>query len=99
MIPRGRHYMIRPVTAAMTLASPETLADFVQRVPLLADMPPVERQALLPHCHLETHSAQNDIFRQGDPADRVWIIGEGKVKIIRHDEGGREGILEVISPG
>jgi CRP/FNR family transcriptional regulator len=83
----------------MTLASLGALADFIQRVPLLADMPPGERQALLPHCRLETHRAQNDIFRQGDPADRVWIVGEGKVKIIRHDEGGREVILEVISPG
>jgi CRP-like cAMP-binding protein len=36
---------------------------------------------------------------QGDPADQVWIVGRGEVKIVRHDEGGQEVILEVIRPG
>jgi len=81
------------------MVSPQALAEFLQRVPILAEMPASERQVLLPHCRVELFAVPADIFRQGDPADRVWIVGQGAVKIVRHDEGGREVILEVIHPG
>jgi CRP-like cAMP-binding protein len=81
-------------------ASPAAgLAEFIQRVPLLAEVPSERLLALLPACRVQRHEADADLFRQGDPADRVWIVSEGQVKIVRHDEGGREVILEVISPG
>lgn len=83
----------------MTLASPAALAHSIQRVPLLAEMPAAARQARLLHCRLNTFAAPEDIFRQGDAADQLWIVGEGEVKIVRQDEGGREVILEVITPG
>jgi CRP/FNR family transcriptional regulator len=81
------------------LESPAALAAFFLRVPLLAEMPEAERRALLPDCRLDTFGAPQDIFRQGETADRLWIVSEGEVKIVRHDEGGREVILEVIHPG
>jgi CRP/FNR family transcriptional regulator len=81
------------------LDSPEALEAFIHSVSLLADMPEAERRALLPACRFDSHRAPQDIFRQGDPADRLWIVVEGEVKIVRHDEGGREVILEVIQPG
>jgi CRP/FNR family transcriptional regulator len=87
------------MSAGLNLASPQTLAEFIQRVPLLAEMPASERQILLSECRLDVFAAAVDIFRQGDAADRVWIVGQGAVKIVRHDEGGREVILEVIHPG
>ncbi len=39
------------------------------------------------------------VFYQGDPTNRVWILREGEVKIVRHDEGGRETIVEIIPQG
>ncbi len=43
---------------------------------------------------------QNEsIFLEGDPADRLWVIQEGQVKIIKYGEGGKENLLEVIMPG
>jgi CRP/FNR family transcriptional regulator len=87
------------MTAKMNLASSESLAGFIRRVPLLAEIPEAERRALLSWCRLDSFHAADDVFRQGDPADRVWVVGEGAVKIVRHDEGGREVILEVIRQG
>lgn len=82
-----------------TPTSSMDLAGFIQRVPLLADMPPEARQALLAHCRLDNFPPAADLFRQGDPADRLWIVAAGEVKIVRQDESGREVILEVIGPG
>jgi CRP/FNR family transcriptional regulator len=87
------------MTATVGLGSPQALAAFIAEVPLLADLPPSGRQALLAHCRLDSFHGSQDIFLQGDAADRVWIVGQGEVKIVRHDEGGREVILEVIRPG
>lgn len=87
------------MTFSTSLSTPDALAEFIQRVPLLAEMPAEELEALLPHCRLDTFSGPVDIFRQGDEADRVWIVSDGEVRIVRHDEGGREVILEVISRG
>lgn len=87
------------MTGGTTLASPPELADFIQRVSLLAEMPGAVQRALLPHCRLDTFAAPAAIFCQGDAADRLWIVAQGEVKIVRQDEGGREVILEVITPG
>ncbi len=75
------------------------LSELLRQVPLLADVPPDHLTRLIPACRRESHTAEEDIFRQGAPADRVWIVSHGQVKIVRLDEGGREVILEVISPG
>lgn len=80
-------------------STPETLAHFFERVDLLAEVPRRRLESLWPECRLDEHAGDSDIFRQGDPADRIWIVSSGQVKIVRHDEGGREVILEVISPG
>jgi CRP/FNR family transcriptional regulator len=87
------------VSGAPSLASPGVLAGFIQRVPLLADMPDAARQKLLLSCRLDTFQPPAIIFRQGDAADRLWIVAAGEVKIVRQDESGREIILEVITPG
>jgi len=39
-----------------------------------------------------------EIFRQGDLGDRIYIISRGKVEVI-HDEGGREVPLALLGPG
>lgn len=83
----------------LALATPGALTSFIRRVPLLDEMPAEALASLVPHCRLDTYAGVVDIFQQGDAADRVWIVSDGEVKIVRHDEGGREVILEVISQG
>jgi CRP/FNR family transcriptional regulator len=46
--------------------------------------------------HFERDAA---IFLQGNACDRVWLLREGRVKIVHQEEDGREVILEMVSPG
>ena len=39
-----------------------------------------------------------EIFRQGDLGDRIYIISRGKAEVV-HDEGGREIPLALLGPG
>jgi hypothetical protein len=43
--------------------------------------------------------AGKTLFRQGQPADRFYIIARGELDIVREDEGGSEMRLETLGPG
>ena len=39
------------------------------------------------------------IFSEGDPSDKLYLLSEGNVKIVKHTAMGKDVILEVMSPG
>ena len=43
--------------------------------------------------------ARTAVFKQGDPADSVFIINSGKVRVFRRDKTGVETELSVLGPG
>ena len=47
------------------------------------------------------HDYRNDkiVFRQGDPADAVFYIQKGKIKLTVVSERGKEAVLGVLEPG
>lgn len=72
------------------------LVSLLKSLPLLADLPDRELQRLAAQCRIDHYAAGATIFYQGDPTTRIWIVRTGQVKIVRHDETGRETILEII---
>lgn len=44
-------------------------------------------------------AAGETVFRQGQPADRFYIIARGELDILREDEAGDEVWLETLGPG
>jgi CRP-like cAMP-binding protein len=49
--------------------------------------------------HLRRFSRGSTLFTQGDTADRVFVLTEGRVKIVSHTDEGREIVLGVRGPG
>lgn len=39
------------------------------------------------------------LFSEGDTADSIWAVAEGKVHIVKSGPEGREIVLEVVAPG
>lgn len=39
------------------------------------------------------------IYTAGDSADRLYVVAEGKVKILQHAAGGRDVLLDILSTG
>jgi CRP/FNR family transcriptional regulator, cyclic AMP receptor protein len=39
------------------------------------------------------------LFHEGDPGDRLYVIREGKIKLGRRSNDGRENLLAVLGPG
>jgi CRP/FNR family transcriptional regulator len=80
------------------LPSAQTI-DLLRQIPLFQGLAEGELIALANHCRVNHYESEAVIFYQGDDCERVWILRLGRVKIIHHEEDGREVILEIIPPG
>jgi CRP/FNR family transcriptional regulator len=67
-------------------------------VPLLASLRKDDRDALAPICRLRDYAKGDNVFFEGDPADRIHFIVTGRIKIVKA-AGGRDVIIEILGNG
>lgn len=79
--------------------SPASVVELLKRLPLFNALSERDLTWLADRTRVDHLERDAVIFYQGDPCDRVCILRQGQVKIVHHDEGGREVILEMISSG
>ncbi len=49
---------------------------------------------------IEKHFGKDEyIFFEGDPSSWLGVVLEGRVKMIKHSEAGKDVVLDVLSPG
>ena len=73
--------------------------DVVRKAPLFAALDDEAARALM-ESMTSSHLERGDIlFREGDQGDRLYVIGEGKIKLGRTSVDGRENLLAVLGPG
>ena len=61
--------------------TPERLGAF----PVFSELGPELLASAARHCRESTWHPGEDVFRQGDPGDRFYIIVRGRVQVIRHE--------------
>ncbi len=47
----------------------------------------------------QTIKKGQDLFKEGDPGDRLYVVTEGKIKLSHASGDGRESLLMVLGPG
>ena len=73
--------------------------DAIRRAPLFSSLD-VESAEQLIATMTTTHLERGDIiFHEGDRGDRLYVIGEGKIKLGRTSPDGRENLLAILGPG
>jgi CRP/FNR family transcriptional regulator len=73
--------------------------DVVRKAPLFAALDDEAAGALM-ESMTASHLERGDIlFREGDQGDRLYVIGEGKIKLGRTSVDGRENLLAILGPG
>lgn len=45
------------------------------------------------------YQADETIYYAGDPAERLYVVAAGKVKLIRHTSRGKDVLLDILTPG
>jgi CRP-like cAMP-binding protein len=72
---------------------------YLQRINLFKGMTPEEMDALARMTRMESVKKKTTIFLPGDPSRQVYLLKEGRVKISRISEEGRELTLALLGPG
>lgn len=82
---------------ASKLIAPEDL-DFIQRAPLFSELGREEATKLLSGATIRRVPRNTLLFSQGDPADRFFVLLEGKIKLFTAMENGDQGVVEIVNP-
>lgn len=63
------------------------------------ELPKAEIKALLSRAKEVRFSKGESIFNEGDPAESVWVLKEGRVSIMKYASNGRSLGIESLGPG
>jgi len=74
------------------------LESLLQHIPYLAALEWTHQQYVCRNATRHHFNAEQIIFLEGMPADGVWIIETGQVKISRYSPTGAEYILHLLGP-
>lgn len=73
--------------------------DVVRRIPYFAGLPGSEIQRLATSARLVTLDAGETLFHEGEPADGLYYLCRGRVKIVRYSPEGRQLIVREFRLG
>lgn len=76
-----------------------TTQDLLASHPFLHDLPEAWLERLSYQGKRSVHHAGTRLFREGNPADRFWLIREGRVSLEFTVPGRGEVVIEQIGPG
>ncbi len=71
----------------------------IRHASMFRGLGPEELREIEGRLRIEKRKKRDVIFSEGDSPDWLYIVMEGKVKITKLSQEGKELILEVISPG
>ena len=73
--------------------------DVVRRAPLFAALDEQTAESLISTMSPSRLERGDVLFHEGDQGDRLYVIGEGKIKLGRTSSDGRENLLAILGPG
>lgn len=76
-----------------------TTADFLTTVPLFASLAPAEVAAFASLLREKSYPKGSVILFEDDPGDSLFVVREGRVKVVLVSEEGREVILGILGVG
>ncbi len=74
-----------------------TPSEFLRQVPMFAGLPQDTLDRIAERATSERVEAGKWLFRQGDPADGVYVVVFGRVDVLREEDGEQE-LLRVLGP-
>lgn len=91
-------YAIRTSTDAAAAVQQQQLASLADH-PFLRDLAPEHLQVLAANAMPVEFPAGELVFREGDNANRFYLVTDGEVALEAHGEGGGTTVIETIGAG
>jgi len=76
-----------------------TLPKLAKRIPLFAALNEADWERIAYYMTLRQFRRGEYIFFEGDRPSSLYIVWEGKVKLVRHSSSGRDVVLAVVGTG
>jgi len=73
--------------------------EIIKRTPLLMNLPDGIQKNLLEQSSVVDYPRNKLLFLRGDPADRIYLLLDGWVKIFRDTQEGEQTVIGVLKPG
>ncbi len=71
----------------------------VELVPFLRALAPADLEALRPYARCRTVVRGQRLWGEGDPTEEFTFLAQGRAKLVKASEAGREVIVEMSAPG
>lgn len=71
-------------------ARPESVAEFLDQVPLLRDLPAAVREGLAAHARAVSLPAGTWLFRAGEPGDTMYVVRAGRLEVVIESDDGED---------
>jgi CRP-like cAMP-binding protein len=77
----------------------ESASGLLSEIELFAELNEGELQEVASHAQIKKTPTDTTIFYEGDPADAVFVVVNGRVKVVTTSSDGKEFILTVLGAG
>lgn len=96
----ARQYPVSsPIQKSATLMMPQDLQAHMRKVSYLEALSEAECRELARRCQARTFGNAELIFTEGAPADGLWLVERGSVKVFKLGADGTEHILHLLARG
>ena len=79
--------------------APRSAEELLRDVPRLKDLPPADLQELAAAAEIRKAAARKALFSEGEPAEGLFIVRTGEVKLTKGDKDERQQIIYLVRPG
>lgn len=71
----------------------------LNKIELFHNMPGEDLEAILAGARETSFTAGSFLFYQDDPADRLFVVKQGRIKLYQLSDNGQQVIMRVMTPG
>ncbi len=82
-----------------TVAPALDKTDLVRKIPFFSALSPPDAKRIADLLVERSVKRGEYLFWEGDPADWLYVIREGKIKLVKSSPNGKEMVLEMVPPG
>ena len=75
------------------------LSQALRKAPLFANLSPDDLRRVADIASMRRFEKKESVFREGERAEGFFVVAEGRVKVFKLSEDGKEQVLHLIGPG
>src|SRR6185295_10410962 len=88
-----------PLTSEVAAPVAEELADRIARIDAFAGLDRAELRTIVADAQIVELAAGKTLVRQGEEADRIFVLLDGRLDVVVEDDAGNERALGDVAPG